>query len=112
MRNSTRRLYADFGELVVLHRRRSGGMTQAELGQRIGLSRTSVTNIEQGRHHVSLERLLLIAEALDVAPATLLPAVDRETGPAKMAELLPKDSPPELVEWAESVRQAQTGRDL
>ena len=101
MRGSTDRLYAAFGELVVAHRRRLAGMTQAELGRRIGLSRTSVTNIEQGRHHVSLEQFVRISMALDVAPEALLPPLRQEEGQSRMADLLPEDLPTELVEWAD-----------
>ena len=104
MQDSANRLYVTFGELVVAHRRRrKGGMTQAELGRRIGLSRTSVTNIEQGRHRVSLETFLRIAAALEVAPETLLPPSPGATGPSRMAEILPEGSPRDLVEWADSL---------
>ena len=102
MRSSTRRLYAAFGELVVAHRRRLRGMTQAELGGQVGLSRTSVTNIERGRQRVSLDTFLRIAAALGVAPENLLPPLSRESQPSRMAEIMP-DSPKELVEWAESL---------
>ncbi|MCY4059597.1 MAG: helix-turn-helix transcriptional regulator [Gammaproteobacteria bacterium] len=101
MRGSAEKLYAAFGELVVAHRRRVGGMTQAELGRQIGLSRTSVTNIEQGRHHVSLDQFVRIAMALEVAPEALLPPLARDQGTSNMADLLPDDLPTELVEWAD-----------
>ena len=101
MRGSTDRLYAAFGERVLEHRRRLGGMTQAELARRIGLSRTSVTNIEQGRHHVSLEQFVRIAMVLEVAPEALLPPLPQREGPSRMAELLPEGLPQELIEWAD-----------
>jgi transcriptional regulator with XRE-family HTH domain len=104
MRDSSKRLYVAFGELVVAHRRRwKGGLTQAELGRRIGLSRTSVTNIEQGRHSVSLDTFLRIAAALDVEPEALLPPSPGEAGPSRMAKILPEGSPSDLVEWADSL---------
>ena len=96
-------LYARFGELVQAHRNRLGGMTQAELGGRIGLSRTSVTNIECGRHHVSLEQLFLIAEALHIPPEALLPSVVHEMGSSGVADLLPSDLEAELVQWADNL---------
>ena len=101
MLGSTERLYAEFGALVVAHRQRLEGMTQAELGRRIGLSRTSVTNIEQGRHHVSLHQLLRIAAVLEVAPGALLPTMPRERVVSRMADILPEDVPEDLVEWAD-----------
>ena len=101
MRGSADNLYAAFGELVLAHRRRLTGMTQAELGRRIGLSRTSVTNIEQGRHHVSLHQLMRIAVALDVAPEALLPHVSREEARSRLAGILPEGLPKDVVEWAD-----------
>lgn len=48
-------------------------MSQADLGRRVRLSRTSVTNIERGRQHVSMRQLFDIASALGQSPASLLP---------------------------------------
>ncbi|MYA18024.1 MAG: helix-turn-helix transcriptional regulator [Gammaproteobacteria bacterium] len=76
-------------------------MTQAELGRQIGLSRTSVTNIEQGRHDVSLDQFVRIAMALEVAPEALLPRLAGDEGQSTMVDLLPEDLPTELVEWAD-----------
>ena len=94
-------LYHAFGDLVRAHRQRMKGMTQAKLGRLIGLSRTSVTNIEQGRHHVSLHQLFGIANALQVPPEALLPSQADETGPSRMAAILPPDLEKEIVEWAD-----------
>ena len=101
MRDGTDSLYRTFGMLVQTHRRRIKGMTQAELGRRIGLSRTSVTNIERGRHHVSLHHLFGIANALQVPPQALLPSQANEAGPSRMAAILPPDLDKEMVEWAD-----------
>ena len=49
-------------------------MTQERLGRLVGLSRTSITNIEKGRQHISLHQLFAIAEALRVRPDMLLPS--------------------------------------
>ena len=103
MQRGSKELYAAFGELVLAHRRRLAGMTQAELGRRIGLSRTSVTNIEQGRHHVSLAQFVRIATVLEVSPEALLPTVPRDPRESRMGGLLPEDLPPELVEWADNL---------
>lgn len=48
-------------------------MTQAELGSRVGMSRTSITNIERGRQHVSLHAAYVLAAAVDKHPHELLP---------------------------------------
>ena len=62
-------------------------VSQDELAERVGLSRTSITNIEQGRQHVPLHTLLLLASALGVEPASLLP---NATEPSEDAFLSPK----------------------
>jgi putative transcriptional regulator len=53
--NSIRRLRAERGE-----------MTQAELAERIGVTRQTVIAIEQGRYSPSLEMAFRIAHALGV----------------------------------------------
>lgn len=49
-------------------------MTQEELGLKVGLSRTSVVNIEQGRQRVMLDDLLNFAKALKTTPRKLCDA--------------------------------------
>ena len=56
-----------------IKRARKGRLTQEELGARVSLSRTSITNIEKGRQKILLHTLADIAEALQVAPVKLLP---------------------------------------
>jgi transcriptional regulator with XRE-family HTH domain len=65
-------LYREFGR-ALRERRRSAGFTQDDVAGRIGLSRTSVTNIERGRQHVTLHVLYALADAIGAKPAELLP---------------------------------------
>ena len=65
-------LYQEFGILLASARRRSH-LSQAQLGARMGLSRTSVTNIECGRQPVQLHQLYLFASALKTDLSKLLP---------------------------------------
>ncbi len=53
--NQIRRLRFDAGE-----------MTQAELAERIGVTRQTIIAIEQGRYSPSLEMAFQIAQAFDV----------------------------------------------
>lgn len=48
-------------------------MSQRNLGDAIGLSRSSIANIEAGRQPVTLGMFLTIAKALGVDDAALLP---------------------------------------
>lgn len=53
---------------------REGKLTQASLGERIGLSRTAITNIECGRQRLLVDQLVEIANALAVPASELLPS--------------------------------------
>lgn len=66
------RLYAEFGRLLRDHRVREG-LTQQDMADRVGLSRTSITNIELGKQHVSLHLLYKLASVVNTSPSNLLP---------------------------------------
>ena len=51
------------------------GWTQADLAKRIGLTRTSVTNIEAGRQRILLHDVEKIAVAFQMTPRVLLRGV-------------------------------------
>ncbi len=48
------------------------GMRQSDLARRIGVSRPSVVNIEQGRQGVSAHQAFLISNALKITLSVLL----------------------------------------
>jgi transcriptional regulator with XRE-family HTH domain len=66
--------YRQFGNLL-RERRRKLGLTQESLAEDVGLSRTSITNIERGEQRVLLHQLYSLAEKLRVSPKRLLPDV-------------------------------------
>jgi transcriptional regulator with XRE-family HTH domain len=96
-------LYKEFGELVRLHRERQEKLTQEKLGQLVGLSRTSITNIEKGRQHVALHQLLDLADALKVQPEALIPRRDKGVTSSWLAEKLPPGTEKDIAEWAENL---------
>lgn len=61
----------DFGH-AVRRLRKERGMTQADLAKRLGLGRTSVTNLENGDQNPSLSVLPDLAHALGVEPDRLV----------------------------------------
>ncbi len=77
-------LYSWVGERLK-KRRVELQLTQDEIAGKIGILRTSVTNIEAGRQKAPLHVLYGLCEVLDIDIATVLPptkAVLRRTGPA------------------------------
>ena len=55
--------------------RRSRGMTQAELAEASGLSRSYLADAEQGRYSPSVKTLQVIASALGVPTSALIDGV-------------------------------------
>jgi transcriptional regulator with XRE-family HTH domain len=51
-------------------------LSQDELARSVGLTRTSLTNIEKGRQHPPLHTFCEIAQRLKVDPSALLPSRD------------------------------------
>jgi transcriptional regulator with XRE-family HTH domain len=64
--------YVDFGRLL-RSARHAATLSQHELGERVGLSRTSITNIERGSQPVALHTFIRLASAVGVPAAELLP---------------------------------------
>lgn len=57
-------------------------MTQGELAHVVGLSRTSLTNIELGRQRILVDQLAELANALHIPVSSLIP----ERSPATIRE--------------------------
>lgn len=71
----TRRLYEELGGNI-RKRREELGLTQANLAEKVGLSRSSVTNVERGRQAILLHQFMDFVHALDALPGALLPKHD------------------------------------
>jgi transcriptional regulator with XRE-family HTH domain len=69
----------------IRYHRAAAGLTQKQLADRVGFARTSVANIEAGRHDPPVTRLLTIANALGVSAADLMEAGDGQTAPRDWA---------------------------
>jgi transcriptional regulator with XRE-family HTH domain len=72
-------LYADVGNKI-RERREELGLTQQALASAVDLSRTSITNIEQGRQKLLVNTLFDIAKVLEVSMTDLLPESGVSTG--------------------------------
>jgi transcriptional regulator with XRE-family HTH domain len=81
----------DFGRLL-RSARRAAALSQQELGERVGLSRTSITNIERGSQPVALHTFIRLASAVGVPAAELLPVSSAaSTSSAALRRATPED---------------------
>ena len=71
-------IYKAFGSLL-RDLRMEEGVTQQELADEIGQTRTAITNIEKGSQTVSLHQIFQLAAALHRQPSDLLPEVAEKT---------------------------------
>lgn len=83
-------------------RREEIHLRQAEVAESVGLSRTSITNIERGRQRLFLDQFVEICRALETLPAEMIPEsmdlnVNRPITPSS-----PK-RPPSVERFLESV---------
>lgn len=68
-------IYKEFGKLLKKSRT-AANLTQEALAKRVGLSRTSITNIEKGRQHINLHMLYVLSNSIGIRPSDLLPDKD------------------------------------
>ena len=75
MEGETTNFYQQFGKKL-RQARREAGLSQADLAIAIGLTRTSISNIENARQGISLHTFGKMLQLLNVQPGALLPAAD------------------------------------
>lgn len=73
--------YVALGE-AVRALRRERGLSQQEIAEQCGMSRSAFANIESGHQRVAFHQFLAMARALGVEPRELLPASTRDDHPA------------------------------
>lgn len=93
-------IYKDVGRLIRV-RRGAVGVTQESLGHSIGLTRTSINNIEHGRQAVQVHTLLAIASALSVDATSLIPRTTLAN--PELEKQLPKKMPAPDKAWLRRV---------
>ena len=59
-------------------RREEIHLRQAEVAESVGLSRTSITNIERGRQRLFLDQFVQICHALETVPSEMIPELQRQ----------------------------------
>jgi transcriptional regulator with XRE-family HTH domain len=99
-RSPSNLLYQETGRLIRIARE-SKGMTQGRLAVAVGLSRTSLTNIEKGRQKFLLHTIYDLAAALDVEVHDLLPG--RKAMRVPLEARLPKNLGRKERAWIERI---------
>lgn len=83
----------------VRRRRRQRGWSQATLAERLGVTRTTITNIEHGTQGVTLLTFVRLAEQLDLgAPEFLAEVIAERPAPSVAAE-----APGPYRDWVASI---------
>lgn len=95
------RFYREFGRRLREERNRRG-LSQEAVARSVGLTRTSVTNIEKGRQHVALHTAFVLAETLESDPHALLPEARELAEQRSLAPLL-EGFHPAQQEWVRRV---------
>lgn len=106
----TDRFYVDFGRRVRAARA-SGELTQQALADALGLTRSSVANIEAGRQRALLHITAAIASATGVAASELLPGDTALTAPPALHRDLKRLSDPNREAVEMLLRQIRTASD-
>src|SRR5687767_9235153 len=98
-------LYIEIGKRIREHRK-SANLSQGDLASAIGLSRTSIANIERGFQETPLKKLYDIAYALNVKIYEILPGDIRADEVWRVNELRKVDSQiAELMEKQNRLRR-------
>jgi transcriptional regulator with XRE-family HTH domain len=104
-------LYREFGR-ILRQRRKEARLTQDDVANRVGLSRTSITNIEQGRQHVSLHMLYGLADAIGAQPHDLLPQKSILQKSSELEKKLVKmELPEEGKDWIRRLMSKTTAKE-
>lgn len=64
-------MYDDICERIKRNRKRMG-MTQAELGARIGVQKSAIQKYENGTSHYKLETIIKLAQVFEISVGTLI----------------------------------------
>jgi transcriptional regulator with XRE-family HTH domain len=86
-------VYRLIGERIRDERRKQQ-LTQAQLANLVGLKRSSITNVEQGRQKLLVHTLIDIANSLSTPPTRFLSVFDENAKPK-----LPSDLSPAVRNW-------------
>jgi transcriptional regulator with XRE-family HTH domain len=99
--------YKSLGNDIRMYREKAG-LTQADLAEAAGISRTSLTNIEYGRQRVFVDQLEMICLAIGVSTADFFQERGQPAKPKPVAKSNLKGLPM-VAKFLESVRPDEEG---
>jgi transcriptional regulator with XRE-family HTH domain len=106
--------YKRVGENIRKNRRKLN-LSQDELARSIGLTRTSLTNIENGRQHPPLHTFYDIAQQLKIEPSALLPQAPRPAAAVDVKAIAERQvrgsNELEFIAAAIGIKDAHTNHD-
>jgi transcriptional regulator with XRE-family HTH domain len=104
-----RRVQEAFGSRLKAARRENGQrrVKQDAIAEALEVTRTSVSNIERGRHRVFLDQAYLAARALGIEVSDLLPAMDEVFSDAEIStsQSLDPRSAREVIALVDLIRE-------
>ncbi len=97
-RTNASRINGEIGARIKTYRNQ-GGLTQAELGKRVGLSQQQIQKYEKGQDRVPVDKLQIICEVLGIEASAIYRALD--TIPLEQASFAEVGATPETGSFAE-----------
>jgi transcriptional regulator with XRE-family HTH domain len=76
VRDEEQAFYERLGTLIRI-RRKKRDLTQEKLAGDLGLTRTTMVNIEKGRQRLSVHQVVVLADILGCTTQELIPSLDR-----------------------------------
>ncbi|HML96266.1 MAG TPA: helix-turn-helix transcriptional regulator [Thermodesulfobacteriota bacterium] len=105
--DSEKQLYTKIGKLIRVQRNKKK-LTQNELAMKVGLTRTSITNIESGSQKIQIHDLYSIAQVFNIPVQSLLPEI--ELSDTNIMDTLPSGLKPNVQKWlVDLLDQAREG---
>lgn len=100
-------MYARIGAQLRAARKRRG-INQQDLGTAVGLTRSSIANVEHGRQHIQVHTLVAACHALGLDPADVMTNAVRGT---RRPEILPLTARAHLLPLRRQLRSAADALD-
>lgn len=106
-----KQFYVAIGELIKSARKKAN-LKQEALADLIGLDRSSIVNIEKGRHHAAIHVLWQLAKHLNVEIGKLLPVYPTEKIDVELKKLITheakgdKNTKERLMSFVEDIKSA------